>query len=540
MVTSIKILKVIRYGRVPIMKKIMNKSIMTMVILFMSFGVFSVFNIKVDAADTVGVKYRTHVQNVGNQSYVSDGTMSGTTGKSYRLEGVWIELTGDYSGGISYRTHVQNEGWQSWKSSGTMSGTSGKSYRLEGIQIKLTGAIADNYDIYYRVHCQDYGWLDWAMNGEYAGSEGLSKRLEGIQITLVETGKSAPGNLKNIKSVYDDAYVTGALYRTHVQNVGWQSYVGNAKMSGTSGKSYRLEGINIKLTSDISGGITYRTHVQNVGWQSWKSNGVMAGTSGKSYRLEAIEIMLTGKAADNYNVYYRCHVQNVGWQGWVSNGATAGISGKSLRLEGIEIKLVKKIINDTNTGNGNSSNVEVTEVSISGPSSLYETSSVALTGTVLPSNATDKMLTWSSSDTSIATVNSGGGMVTGIKAGTVIITARSSNGKTATKSITVLSNSLSTDIQVNISGSSSVDVGSTTTFTAVISPSNVTDKTVTWSSSDTSIATVNSNGVVTGVKAGKAIITAETSNGKTASQLIVVYPVAEGVTLNITGNPSGV
>jgi len=414
----------------------------------MSFGVFSVFNIKVDAADTVGVKYRTHVQNVGNQSYVSDGTMSGTTGKSYRLEGVWIELTGDYSGGISYRTHVQNEGWQSWKSSGTMSGTSGKSYRLEGIQIKLTGAIADNYDIYYRVHCQDYGWLDWAMNGEYAGSEGLSKRLEGIQITLVETGKSAPGNLKNIKSVYDDAYVTGALYRTHVQNVGWQ--------------------------------------------------------------------------------------------GWVSNGATAGISGKSLRLEGIEIKLVKKIINDTNTGNGNSSNVEVTEVSISGPSSLYETSSVALTGTVLPSNATDKMLTWSSSDTSIATVNSGGGMVTGIKAGTVIITARSSNGKTATKSITVLSNSLSTDIQVNISGSSSVDVGSTTTFTAVISPSNVTDKTVTWSSSDTSIATVNSNGVVTGVKAGKAIITAETSNGKTASQLIVVYPVAEGVTLNITGNPSGV
>ena len=67
----------------------------------------------------------------------------------------------------------------------------------------------------------------------------------------------------------------GVQYRTHVQNVGWQSYVGDGAMSGTSGRSLRLEGINIRIgpNSGLSGGVQYRTHVQNIGWQDWKNNG---------------------------------------------------------------------------------------------------------------------------------------------------------------------------------------------------------------------------------------------------------------------------
>ena len=42
-----------------------------------------------------------------------------------------------------------------------------------------------HYDIYYRVHVQDYGWQDWVSNGAMAGTSGQSKRLEGIQIKLV-------------------------------------------------------------------------------------------------------------------------------------------------------------------------------------------------------------------------------------------------------------------------------------------------------------------------------------------------------------------
>ncbi len=139
--------------------------------------------------------YRTHVQNVGWQDWVSDGDLSGTTGQSLRLEGIEIEINDPSAAvGIEYRTHVQNVGWQNWVADGTMSGTSGLSLRLEGIGIRLTGAEAENYDVYYQVHAQNVGWLDWAKNGESAGTSGLSYRLEGIRIVVVDKGAAAPGS----------------------------------------------------------------------------------------------------------------------------------------------------------------------------------------------------------------------------------------------------------------------------------------------------------------------------------------------------------
>lgn len=130
-------------------------------------------------------------------------------------------------------------------------------------------------------------------------------------------------------------------YQTHVQDYGWQEWKNDGEMSGTSGQSKRLEGINIKL-QNLSGSVEYQTHVQDIGWQGWKSNGAMAGTSGQSKRLEAIKIKLSGDAADKYDIYYRVHAQGYGWLGWAKNGESAGSEGYSKRLEGIEIKLVKK------------------------------------------------------------------------------------------------------------------------------------------------------------------------------------------------------
>lgn len=136
--------------------------------------------------------------------------------------------------------------------------------------------------------------------------------------------------------------VTGnVVYSTHVQNVGWQAKVADGKMSGTEGRSLRLEGITIE--SGIEGvGIEYATHVQNIGWQDFVSNGKMSGTEGKSYRLEAIRIQLTGENADKYDVVYRVHAQNVGWMGYAMNGESSGTAGYGYRLEGIEIQIVKK------------------------------------------------------------------------------------------------------------------------------------------------------------------------------------------------------
>lgn len=145
------------------------------------------------------VTYSTHIQNIGWQEKTYDGRMSGTSGKSLRLEGIQIGLDNQrYSGDIEYRTHIQNIGWEkSYKRNNQMSGTSGRSLRLEAIQIRLTGEMAKKYDVYYSVHCQNFGWMGWAKNGESAGSSGYSYRLEGIKIVLVEKGHSAPGSTAN-------------------------------------------------------------------------------------------------------------------------------------------------------------------------------------------------------------------------------------------------------------------------------------------------------------------------------------------------------
>lgn len=151
------------------------------------------------AASTPNVSYSTHVQNVGWQDFVSNGKTSGTTGLSLRLEGIEIKLDSPAADlGITYQTHIQNIGWEAdtgrgWISNGEISGTFGKSLRLEGIQIKLTGADADQFDVYYQVHTQNYGWLGWAKNGESAGSQGFSYRLEGIHIVVQPKGAAAPG-----------------------------------------------------------------------------------------------------------------------------------------------------------------------------------------------------------------------------------------------------------------------------------------------------------------------------------------------------------
>ena len=130
-------------------------------------------------------------------------------------------------------------------------------------------------------------------------------------------------------------------YRAHVQNEGWQGWVRNGAMAGTSGKSYRVEAFYMRL-KNASGKVHYQTHIQNIGWQPERTDDQLAGTEGRSLRMEAIKIWLSGDIASQYDVWYRGHVENIGWQGWVRNGEVAGTSGQSLRVEAVEIMLVKK------------------------------------------------------------------------------------------------------------------------------------------------------------------------------------------------------
>ena len=299
------------------------------------------------------VRYRTHVQGIGWQDPVSDGTMSGTQGQAKRLEGIEIKVLGGDDLGVRYMTHIQTYGWESaWRYNGTMSGTQGESKRLEAIRIELTGSDAQYFDIWYCVHAQHFGWLDWAKNGEDAGTAGYAYRLEGIKITVLPKGSPRPAREGTVAAAFYskndgpavDTQMSGVVYNTHVQTYGWQAYVSNGAMAGTYGESKRLEGIHIALVNQLySGNIEYRTHVQTYGWEKeWKKNGQMSGTSGEAKRLEGIEIRLTGEMADHFDIYYMVHAQTYGWLDWACNGQMAGTSGLSKRLEGIKIKLIPK------------------------------------------------------------------------------------------------------------------------------------------------------------------------------------------------------
>lgn len=157
---------------------------------------------------------------------------------------------------------------------------------------------------------------------------------------------------------------------------------------------------------------------------------------------------------------------------------------------------------------------------------------IRLSATVLPSDATDKSVKWSSSNTSVASVD--GGNVVALAEGNTTITATAGE-KTATCSVTVKKKIVHvTSVELNKTKLSLVE-GDTETLTATVKPIDATDKTVTWSTSDASIAEVE-DGVVVTKQEGKATITATAGTKSATCKVDVakrVIPV-ESIELNKT------
>ena len=178
--------------------------------------------------------------------------------------------------------------------------------------------------------------------------------------------------------------------------------------------------------------------------------------------------------------------------------------------------------------------IAVDSVTVS-PSTLNMTEgdTQKLQASVSPSDATDKTVTWSSSNDQVASVS--GGTVTAIKAGTATITA-TAGGKKGTCTVTVAAKVFPvTGVKLDIT-SKELTEGESITLKATVEPDNATDKSVTWSSSANDVASVDQNGKVTALKAGTATITVTTKDGgKKATCAITVklkvIPVT-GVTLD--------
>lgn len=156
-----------------------------------------------------------------------------------------------------------------------------------------------------------------------------------------------------------------------------------------------------------------------------------------------------------------------------------------------------------------------------------------LSATVKPSGATNKEVSWASSNESVATVDSNGN-VKGLKEGSATITVTTKDGsKTATCKVTVskpVSTIAVTGVSLNKT-SLSLTVGESQSLSATVSPSNASDKSVSWKSSNTSVATVDGSGNVKAVKAGTAKVTVTTKDGsKTATCNVTVKSSSVAVT----------
>jgi len=174
--------------------------------------------------------------------------------------------------------------------------------------------------------------------------------------------------------------------------------------------------------------------------------------------------------------------------------------------------------------------IPVSSISVSPTSlTLNEGETGTVTATVSPADATTNTYTWSSDNTSVATVSSTG-LVTAVKAGTANIKATTTDGgKTATCAVTV--NALVSGVTLDQTAVTLYET-ETVTLKATISPSNAFNQNVTWSSSDESVATVK-DGVVTAKKAGTATITVTTADGgKTATCSITVLAHVAGISLD--------
>lgn len=170
------------------------------------------------------------------------------------------------------------------------------------------------------------------------------------------------------------------------------------------------------------------------------------------------------------------------------------------------------------TVNAPAAPIPVTAISIKSSTTLGIGESETLAITYTPADANQgKAVTWTSANSSIATVDANG-KVTGVAAGTTTVTATSTTDPNIKSSCTVTIQAIAvTGVTLN-KATASIKVGATETLIATVAPNNATNKDVTWSSDKTGIATVNANGVVTGVAEGTAKITVTTKDGgKTAS-----------------------
>lgn len=184
----------------------------------------------------------------------------------------------------------------------------------------------------------------------------------------------------------------------------------------------------------------------------------------------------------------------------------------------------------------NLENIPITSITLT-PSSLTltEGETATLTAIVSPSDATNQTLSWSSTNSSVAEVDSNGNVIA-VSAGSAIITCMATDGSGVSASCNVIVNSsqiLITSITLNKT-TSYLYIGESETLIATILPSNATNQNLFWYSSDSNIASVDQNGTVTAIREGSVTIACAAEDGSGKSAICDISVQTEEITISPT------
>ncbi|MDL2221134.1 C10 family peptidase, partial [Parabacteroides sp. OttesenSCG-928-N08] len=158
-----------------------------------------------------------------------------------------------------------------------------------------------------------------------------------------------------------------------------------------------------------------------------------------------------------------------------------------------------------------------------------------LTATVLPENATNKAVSWSSSDRKIVTVDDDGLVTSAGDTGTATITVTTEDGNKSAQCVVTVTAATVAVSSVQLSEiNRNIKQGESFTLTATVLPENATNKVISWSSSNTTVATVSNEGLVTSAgDTGSATITVTTEDGNKSAQCVVTVTAATVVVSSV-------
>lgn len=344
----------------------------------------------------------------------------------------------------------------------------------------------------------------------------------GIKVTGVTLNKSFITMSVNQAAVL---YATVAPATAYNKSITWTSDNSNVvEVSQNGVLKSKAEGVAHITVTTVDGGFAdvCTVYVGNV-----PVTGIKLNTADLSIGIGQPVILtatVTPENATNKSVSWKSSNTNIATVD--SNGVVIGkAAGKAAITAATTDANYSAVCNITVYGIGN--DISVTGISLDKTNvSLTVGKVIILLARITPFNATNKQVTWNSSDSSVAVVEHNSGIVTAKGQGTAWITATTADGGYKAYCNVTVTNDNDSYIPVsNIELNTNViemTKGQNKKLTVTISPANATNKSVTWSSDNPSAASVDSNGNVSALNKGIAVITAKTADGNLNDRCFVI------------------